>query len=67
MPDDAQRQAARKEVRTAQSRFERERKDSQRARRQAFAKAQKAGLSLRQIAEEAGLHHSSVAEIIEGR
>jgi len=67
MPADPKRKAARKEVRVAQKQFERERKDSQRARRQAFAKAQKAGLSLREIAEEAGLHHSSIAEIIEGR
>lgn len=67
MPSDPARNAARKEVRAAQKQFERERKDSQRARREAFAKAQKAGLSLREIAEEAGLHHSSVAEIIEGK
>ena len=57
---------ARKAVRVAQKQFERERKDSQRVRRQAFAKAQKAGLSLREIAEEVGLHHSSVADIIDG-
>lgn len=67
MPDDPSRAAARKEVRTAQRKFEREREDSRQARRTAFAKAQKAGLSLREIAEEAGLHHSSVAEIIEGK
>jgi alkylation response protein AidB-like acyl-CoA dehydrogenase len=67
MPDDAKRQAARQEVRAAQKQFEREQEDSRRSRRKAFAKAQKAGLSLREIAEEAGLHHSSVAEIIEGR
>ncbi len=58
---------ARKAVRAAQKQFDRERKESQRARRQAFAKAQKAGLSLREIAEEVGLHHSSVADIIEGQ
>lgn len=67
MSEDPQRKAARQEVRTAQKRFEREREDSRRARRTAFAKAQKTGLSLREIAEEAGLHHSSVAEIIEGK
>ena len=67
MPEDSQRKAARKEVRNAQQQFERERKTSRRARREAFAKAQKSGLSLREIAEEAGLHHSSVAEIIEGK
>lgn len=67
MPDDPQRNAIRREVRAAQQQFERERKASQRARREAFAKAQKAGLSLREIAEEVGLHHSSVAEIIDGK
>jgi lambda repressor-like predicted transcriptional regulator len=67
MPDDPNHAAARKEVRAAQKQFEREREDSRRARRTAFAKAQKAGLSLREIAEEVGLHHSSVAEIIEGK
>lgn len=67
MPDNPNRATARKEVRAAQNQFEREREDSRQARRKAFAKAQKAGLSLREIAEEAGLHHSSVAEIIEGK
>jgi hypothetical protein len=66
MPDDPKREA-REEVRAAQKQFESERKESQRARREAFARAQKAGLSLREIAEEVGLHHSSVAEIIEGK
>jgi hypothetical protein len=66
MPDDAERKAAREEVRAAQRQFEREREASRQARREAFANAQRAGLSLREIAEEAGLHHSSVAEIIEG-
>jgi uncharacterized membrane protein len=67
MPDDAKRKAARKAVRAAQQQFERERKDSRQARREAFTKAQKTGLSLREIAEEVGLHHSSVADIIEDR
>lgn len=67
MSADRSRAAARKEVRAAQKQFEREREDSRQARRNAFAKAQKSGLSLREIAEEAGLHHSSVAEIIEGK
>ncbi|HST69936.1 MAG TPA: hypothetical protein VLI94_09795 [Solirubrobacterales bacterium] len=67
MPDDAERKAARKEVRVAQKQFEREQKESRQSRRKAFAKAQKAGLSLREIAEEAGLHHSSVADIIEDK
>lgn len=67
MPDNAKRAAAREEVRTAQKQFEREREDSRQARQEAFVKAQKAGLSLREIAEEVGLHHSRVAEVIQGK
>jgi DNA-binding NarL/FixJ family response regulator len=36
-------------------------------RRKAFADALAAGLSLREIAEETGLHHSTVAEIARDR
>lgn len=64
---DAKRQAARKAVKAAQQQFDREREDSRQARSKAFARAQKEGLSLREIAEEVGLHHSSVADIIEGK
>ena len=58
---------ARQSVRTAQVRFERERDTSQKARRKAFIAAQKAGLSLREIGEEVGLHRSRVAQIIAGK
>lgn len=67
MPADPKRKAARKAVKAAQVQFEREQENSRQSRRRAFAQAQKDGLSLREIAEEAGLHHSSVADIIEGR
>lgn len=66
MPDEAKRQAAGKAVREAQAKFEREAEAVRGARRQAFADAQAAGLSLREIAEETGLHHSTVAEIARG-
>lgn len=66
MPDDPKRKAARKEVRAAQKQFERDSKATREARRKAFAKAQAAGLSLREIAEETGLHHSTVSEIARG-
>lgn len=66
MPDDPKREAARQEVRTAQKQFERDSKATREARRKAFANAQAAGLSLREIAEETGLHHSTVAEIARG-
>ncbi len=61
------RQKARREARDAQARFVRERAATQKSRREAFAKAQKAGLTLRDIAEATGLHHSRVAEIINGK
>lgn len=67
MPDDPKRKAARKSVKTAQKRFEREQDKSRVDRRKAFAQAREDGLTLRDIAEEAGLHHSSVSDIIDGK
>jgi DNA-directed RNA polymerase specialized sigma24 family protein len=66
MPDDAKRNAAAKEVKAAQRQFERDSQAARRARRQAFAKAQKNGLSLREIGELVGLDHSRVGQIIRG-
>lgn len=57
---------ARKAVRAAQKQFERESDAAQRSRRKAFAQAQKEGLSLREIGEEVGLHHTRVGQIIRG-
>lgn len=65
MADD--REAARRVVRNAQASFERDVAAVREARRKAFADAQAAGLSLREIAKEAGLHHSRVAEVIQGK
>lgn len=67
MPDDnAKRKAAAKEVKVAQKQFERDSKATRDARRKAFAKAQKSGLSLREIGELVGLDHSRVGQIIRG-
>ena len=66
MSDDS-KQKARKTVRNAQATFERDAEAVREARRRAFADAQTAGLSLREIAKEAGLHHSRVAEVIQGK
>jgi DNA-directed RNA polymerase specialized sigma24 family protein len=59
-------QKARRVVRAAQAKFEREQDAAHKARRQAFAEAQKAGLTLREIADEIGLHHTRVSQIIRG-
>ena len=61
---DAKSEKARRAVRAAQAKFERDQAASRKERRKAFADAQKAGLSLRDIGEEAGLHRSRIAEII---
>jgi DNA-directed RNA polymerase specialized sigma24 family protein len=65
MADPAE-QKARRAVRDAQAKFERDQGAVQDARRKAFAEAQAAGLSLRDIAEEIGLHHTRVRQIIRG-
>ncbi len=72
MPSDP-KQKARAEVRRAQAEFERaqervqrERADARAARRKRFALAHKDGLTVREIADEAGLNFSHVAEIIRG-
>lgn len=65
MPTDP-KEKARKAVREAQTRFERDAEAVRETRRKAFADAQADGLSLREIAKETGLHHSTVAEIARG-
>jgi DNA-directed RNA polymerase specialized sigma24 family protein len=66
MPDDSKRKAALKAVRAAQKQFDRESAAANRARRKAFAQAQKEGLTLREIGEEVGLHHTRISQIIRG-
>lgn len=58
---------ARADLRRAQAAFERaqdQREKASAARRESIKRAQAAGLSLREIAEETGLHFSRVAEIL---
>ncbi|HSK50456.1 MAG TPA: hypothetical protein VK889_08185 [Solirubrobacterales bacterium] len=71
MPGDAARKKALQDVRKAQAEFEREQKQLQKERaksrsrrRDRFAKGQRDGLSLRDIAAETDLHPTRVREIL---
>jgi DNA-directed RNA polymerase specialized sigma24 family protein len=66
MSDEPKRKAASKAVKAAQKQFARDSKVAREARRKAFAKAQRDGLSLREIGELVGLDHSRVGQIIRG-
>jgi DNA-directed RNA polymerase specialized sigma24 family protein len=54
-------------VRAAQERYESDIESAREGRREAFAKAQEEGLSLREISEVVGLHTSRIGQIIEGK
>jgi hypothetical protein len=66
----ADQKKARTEVRRVQAAFESaqsHRDKAATARREGFQRAQQSGLSVREIARVAGLHHSRIAEILEGK
>ncbi len=61
------KQKARAELRAAQTAFERaetQRGKAGSARRKSFERAQKAGMTLREIGEVVALHHTRVGEIL---
>lgn len=66
MSADPKLSAADKAVKAAQKQFDRDSKAAREARREAFAQAQKDGLSLRDIGELVGLDHTWVRKIIRG-
>ena len=66
MADNSKRKAASKAVKAAQKQFERDSKAAREARRKVFAKAQKDGLSLRDIGALVDLDHTRVRQIIRG-
>lgn len=67
MADDAARQKARKDLRRAQANFERKTKEAQAERLDSFKRAQEAGLSLREISEEVGLHWTRIGQLLRGK
>ncbi len=67
MPEDAKRQAAAEAVKAVQKEFLRQTSEARAARRKVFKEAREAGLNLREIGELAGIHHTTVGEIIRGR
>jgi hypothetical protein len=71
---EAAEEKARRDVRRAQADFEREQEQLHAARakardrrRESFERAHRAGLSLRDIGGEIGLHPTRVREILRGR
>jgi DNA-directed RNA polymerase specialized sigma24 family protein len=67
MPDDPRHKAVSEAVKAAQAEFSRQTSNAHAARREVFEEAQRAGLTLREIGELAGLHHTTVGEILRGR
>ncbi|MBS1894716.1 MAG: helix-turn-helix domain-containing protein [Actinobacteria bacterium] len=61
------REKARETLRRAQAEYEQDAAAVKEARQRAFAEAKAAGLSLREIAKEVGLHYSRVSEILRGK
>ena len=64
---DQARQKARTEVRRAQAKFERAQgkaDEARQGRRESFERARKAGLTLREIGDAAGLHWTRVGNVL---
>lgn len=63
------KQKARADLRKSQAEFERteaQREKASTLRRKSFERAQKAGMTLREIGEVVGLHHTRVGQILRG-
>lgn len=65
MPTDP-KDALRASVLAAQERYDADTEEARESRRKAFAKAQAEGLTMREIGEIVGLHHTRVSQIIRG-
>jgi len=60
------KKALRTAVLAAQERYEADTEAARESRRKAFAEAQEHGLTMREIGEVVGLHHTRVSQIIRG-
>jgi hypothetical protein len=65
MPKDSKERAI-AEAKRAQLDYERDVDAARKARRKSFERAQRAGLSLRDIGDAVGLHRSRIGEILRG-
>jgi hypothetical protein len=63
---DAKREKARRDLRRAQANFDKKVKEAHSERLASFKRAQKAGLSLREIADEVGLHWTRIGQLLRG-
>ena len=67
MAESAAQKKARDDLRRTQASFERKTAEARAERLASFKRAQKAGLSLREIASEVGLHWTRVGQILRGK
>lgn len=65
--DDASQRKAREQLRRARSSFELKLREAHEERLDSLRQARKAGLSLREIADEVGLHWTRVGELLRGK
>lgn len=63
---EARQEKARRDLRRAQANFERKIDKAHVERLESLKRAQKAGLSLREISKEVGLHWTRIGEILRG-
>jgi hypothetical protein len=61
------KEKARQDLRRAKGSFERKTKEAHDERLASIRRAQKAGLSLREIAAEVGMHWTRVGELLRGK
>jgi hypothetical protein len=63
---DAKQEKARRDLRRAQANFERKIDKAHAERLESFKRAQRAGLSLREISKEVGLHWTRIGQLLRG-